>query len=272
MPLRSSVLTRRWPGWPRGRAAALRRRALWPAGHAVPAGQPAVPRPAGLHQRRCPSWLQHRESGALRELAQPQRTCWARHRSSGWTPPLPRVAARWNVLGQQTVFGQRDFQSGSGQTCPTTAGTATPPPAPASPTPCNATTWPTPCCWAATCTPTGSATSKPTTTRASSATLGVEFCGTSITPTAAAMRTHCRATGTQPALRIGRPRAPGLRCGGFHAQAAHHHLARGGRRACAGRLGAAALSPPRGPQAAWGGPAAPWAPTLAMASGLRSAG
>jgi alkaline phosphatase D len=87
----------------------------------------------------------------------------------------------WNVVGQQSLLGQRDFHPGRARFCGTTAGMAMRRRARALPTPCKNTPSPTRSCWAATCTKTGSATSRPITPMPASASVGTEFCGTSIT-------------------------------------------------------------------------------------------
>ncbi len=116
MPLRSSVLTRALAGLAQG--AELRLYGAVPYGnlamlYLLDNRQYRAPQvctkdgargSSTVNPAQCPDWRN------------PQRTLLGKAQEQWLDTAFAKSGGRWNVLGQQTVFGQRDFQSGSGQT------------------------------------------------------------------------------------------------------------------------------------------------------------
>ena len=116
MPLRSSVLTRALAGLAQGSELRLY--------GAVPYGKLATLYLLDNRQYRAPQVCTKdgaRGSSTVNpahcpEWRNPQRTLLGQAQEQWLDTAFAKNGARWNVLGQQTVFGQRDFQSGRGQT------------------------------------------------------------------------------------------------------------------------------------------------------------
>ena len=146
--------------------------ASWPPSTCSTPGSTATTRRCGDGYAGLPG---RRRPGAARITGAAQETLAARR--------LPALRPRWDILGQQVFFAQRDNNAGPARsTSHGRAGTATPPPAAADhPGLGRRRACATPSCSPATCTRTGPATSSSTTTTRPRATVGSELVTTSIT-------------------------------------------------------------------------------------------
>ena len=124
MPLRAAVLTRALAGL--GSGAEMRihssvRFGALASFHLVDDRQYRDPQACTRGGKSGSSTL---DPATCAEWQDPKRSCSAPHRNAGSTTPSPTEAQSWNVLGLQTLFGQRDFRSGPGpDRSGTTAGT-----------------------------------------------------------------------------------------------------------------------------------------------------